>query len=124
MLHELADEEPVIGGSWIVLMLPADDSCGHYVLVDSSPERVVFFDPFGIAAATEIVDFMKRFGLPIQVSHAELQNIASSDCGVYCIYAFLHLQHESLESVLSHFSHDTILNDNRLERWAHANLSL
>jgi hypothetical protein len=123
-LHHLADTKPVVGGSWIVLMLPADGSCGHYVLIDSSPQRVVFFDPFGIAPATEIADFIQRFHLPIEVSHAELQNIASSDCGGYCIYVFMHLQREPLPVVLAHFSRDTMLNDHRLERWASAHLQI
>ena len=123
-LHHLTDTHPIVGGSWIILMLPADGSCGHYVLVDSSAERVVFFDPFGIGPATEISEFMQRFHLPITVSHAELQNIASSDCGVYCIYVYLHLQHEPLAAVEAHFSQDTRLNDHRLERWAHGHLRI
>jgi hypothetical protein len=84
----------------------------------------VYFDPFGISPAPEVEAFMKRFHIPIYVSRAELQNITSSDCGAWCIYVYLHLQHESLSDVLSHFSRDTTMNDRRVEQWARTWLHL
>lgn len=123
-LHDLDTVQPVLGGSYIVLMLPPDHSCGHYVLVDSTVNCVCYFDPFGVDPPDEVASFMHRFNQPIQVSHAELQNIASSDCGAYCIYVLIHLQHEPLERVLTHFSDNTLRNDVELEQWAKAHLGI
>lgn len=66
-----------------------DDSTGvgtHWVCVYNCGDICIYFDPFGIDPAIEILTFMRSSKKQMIMSTYQIQDISSAMCGYFCIY--------------------------------------
>ena len=112
--NELLPEvgKPEEGKIYIVNLEPDTvDKVGHWVLVSNfRRDHILYFDPFGIDPAEEILKFMKRAKTEngnekkIIISHQQYQDLESDYCGWFCIFILLHIvQGYSFSKIVQNF---------------------
>ncbi len=73
-----------------------DDKKGqgsHWVMVyNCRPSVCLYFDPFGLDPAEEVLKFMKSSGKQCAMSDNQIQDINSMMCGWYCMYVIDELE--------------------------------
>jgi len=108
---ELANVKKKIG-SYYINMQDSDKGSGtHWVLAkiysdeerddensssssDSEDEKFksLYFDSFGLGMPIEVSNFLKPFR-PVYCNNRQIQNIASTQCGWYCLACDYYLEH-------------------------------
>ena len=123
---ELAGQERLILSYYINMQNSDDGDGSHWCLAkiysdddrddDDDDKSVVvakalYFDPFGLGMPKETAAFLKPFK-PIYCNNRQIQSVASTQCGWYCL---------ACDYVLEHKQHsDTYLEDYEkfLEMWS------
>lgn len=77
----------VTNGSYIINTDDSDGPGRHWVALYSGTKQkyVVYFDPFGLPPPPRMTAFAKSGRKPAIASTTQIQDVASSACGYYCI---------------------------------------
>lgn len=92
-------------GSYYINMENSDDGEGtHWVLAkiykdDDGYEGAIYFDSFGVDMPKEVEDFLNEYK-PIPFNNKQIQSVASTQCGWYCLYCDYYLTHHSVKDDL------------------------
>jgi hypothetical protein len=102
---QLSNKKPN-GKFYIVNMQSSRDGSGtHWCVVsDLQPECCLYIDPYGIAPPPETLKFMQRSKKMVKFNHSQLQELTSTNCGEFCVYAIdkLLLKHVFDEGLTTH----------------------
>ena len=77
--------------------------------------QTIYFDSYGLPPLKDhVLPFKQNNRLGWIENTQMLQDVASEECGLYCIYVLYELnQRSSLQNILSNFSKDNLIkNDN------------
>ena len=108
-------------GSCIITL---DDEIGngtHWVATDIKGKKVVYFDSFSMPPPVEFVQYAKRIGKQIifNSGHA-IQDLRSVRCGYYCLYFLNEIQEKTFYEVLSVFSlNESMKNERFIKEYFH-----
>jgi hypothetical protein len=97
---DLLREERVRYGGFIVNLNNHNQPGSHWVCAYLTKYRgedlVLYFDAFGVIYPLEIQSFFKALPLRPKVvyNQRDLQNIASSECGWFCLSFLYHMTHK------------------------------
>ena len=99
-----------------------DDSSGpgsHWVCLTSYGQQVIYFDPFGVVPAVNILKFIRTSKKPLYYSTLTLQHIKSELCGYYCIYMIEQMVNgrNFVDIVSQDFVNDESTNDKYIKKY-------
>ena len=99
-----------------------DDSTGggtHWTMCQMDSKHVVYFDPFGVVPAVNILNFMRTSKKPMYYSTLTLQHIKSELCGYYCIYMIEQMisNRNFVDIVSQDFVNDESTNDKYIKKY-------
>ena len=81
------DNLPRLKESFYIVNL--DDKGGpgtHWVVVYNLGKNCIYFDSFGVSPPEEVLDKMRETGKQLVMNSYRIQDLASINCGFYCIY--------------------------------------
>ena len=100
------------------LIIANTDPCGrpgtHWIAIYISPDRQrgEYFDSFGRLPIARLANYLNRHCDRWYYCENQLQSVASSYCGVYCMLYCIHRSRGvDLENFIACFSNDTGFND-------------
>ena len=84
------------GTHWVLAKIYDDDNRDESKEKDVHKVGAIFFDPFGLDMPREVERFLSPFK-PISYNNRQIQDVATTECGWYCIscdYALEHKQND------------------------------
>ena len=100
-----------------------DDEGTHWcVCVNTRPNNVFFFCPFGMPAPEHALKRMKATGKNIYYNDMDIQDFESTNCGYYCVYVVQQLEKgRKFADVVLDFDLDTPNNERMIETYSKKN---
>ena len=125
---------PEYGGTYSKDMLPKkmqlnkfyiinlDDSTGagsHWAMSQMDSKQAIYFDPFGVVPAVNILKFMRTPKKPMYYSTTTLQDMKSELCGYYCIYIIEQMvnNRDFVDIIAQDFVNDEPSNDRYIKKY-------
>ena len=101
------------GTHWVLAKIYSDEDRDNVLSSNTPAVKALYFDPFGLDMSLEVAEFLDEFK-PVPFSNKQIQSVASSQCGWYCIacdYTLEHKQYrdtylEDYELFLEHFEEE------------------
>ena len=96
-----------------------DQGGTHWTLVSNlEPNRIIYFDPFGLPSNIPINEWMKKSRKPIYFSNVDYQAIKSKACGYFCVYVAKQLcEGRKFNDIIKDFHHNTLQNERKLDNY-------
>lgn len=84
--------------SLIANLSPSTMLGDHFITIIRKREKIFYFDSFGKDCTNlNILNFMKKFELPVYFNSIKIQSVQSNFCGFFCIYTCLKYDDEENE---------------------------